>query len=107
MVVAALAMVALVLFMALALDVGFIWSSRTQSQNVSDSAAVAAAQSMLVPDPAKPPIGVKFDKTAAITAGRAFANANSTVGNASAGLATTQATNPGPRQLQFGAKITF
>jgi hypothetical protein len=34
-------------------------------------------------------------------------NPGTTVGNASAGLATTQATNPGPRQLQFGAKITF
>jgi len=85
MVVAALAMVALVLFMALALDVGFIWSSRTQNQNVSDSAAVAAAQSMIVPkDPANPTVNFKFDKTGAIAEGKKFANLNSTVANPSA-----------------------
>ena len=40
MVVAALALVALVLFAALAVDVGLAYSSRTQSQNAADSAAV-------------------------------------------------------------------
>jgi len=34
-------------------------------------------------------------------------NPGTTIGNASAGLATTQATSPGPRQFQFGAKILF
>ena len=33
MVIAALAMTALLLFAALAIDVGAVWSSRTQSQN--------------------------------------------------------------------------
>src|SRR5262245_362902 len=43
MVIAALAMTALLLFAALTIDVGMIWASRTQSQNVNDSVALAAA----------------------------------------------------------------
>ena len=48
MVIAALAMTALLLFAALAIDVGAVWSSRTQSQNAADSAALAAAATMIV-----------------------------------------------------------
>jgi Putative Flp pilus-assembly TadE/G-like len=84
MVVAALAMVALVLFAALAIDVGFIWSSRTQSQNVSDSAAIAAAQTMIVPDPATGPMALKFDEVGATNKGIEYAGLNSTVANPSA-----------------------
>ena len=47
MVIAALAMTALLLFAALAIDVGAIWSSRTQSQNADDAAALAAASKMI------------------------------------------------------------
>jgi Flp pilus assembly protein TadG len=83
MVVAALALVALVLFAALAVDVGFIWSSRTQSQNVSDSAAIAAAQTMIVPDPDTGPVALKFDKVAATNKGVQYAALNSTVANPS------------------------
>jgi Flp pilus assembly protein TadG len=86
MVIAALAMVALVLFAALAVDVGFMWSSRTQSQNVGDSAAIAAAQTMIVPDPAKPPIGKMFDEAGATAAGIDYASQNSTVANPSVTL---------------------
>ena len=92
MVVAALALVALVLFAALAIDVGFMWSSRTQSQNVDDSAAIAAAQTMIVPDPTKPPVGKKFDGAAATAAGILYASQNSTVANPSVTLKDTDFT---------------
>ena len=48
MVIAALAMTALLLFGEIAIDAGAIWSSRTQSQNADDSAALAAAATMIV-----------------------------------------------------------
>ena len=89
MVVAALAMVALVLFAALAIDVGFIWSSRTQSQNVGDSAALAAAQTMIFfPDPANSPT-YEFAEGAAETAAINYAAANSTVANPSVDVLTS------------------
>ena len=47
MVIATLAMTALLLFAALAIDVSFVWSSRTQGQSVSDAAALAAASEMI------------------------------------------------------------
>lgn len=81
MVVAALAMVALLLFAALAIDVGFAWSSRTQSQNVNDSAALAAAGKMYQQ------IGTNaatVELDAAMTEGVSFAAKNSTVANPSA-----------------------
>jgi hypothetical protein len=82
MVIAALAMVALVLFAALAIDVGFIWSSRTQSQSVADSAAIAAAQVMIVrPDPMSPTYA--FDQGVGEAAGIDYASKNSTVANPS------------------------
>jgi Flp pilus assembly protein TadG len=83
MVVAALAMVALILFAALAIDVGFVWSSRTQSQNVSDAAAIAAAETMIVDDPATGPAAKKFDQTGATSAAVTYAASNSTVANGS------------------------
>src|SRR5215831_16755974 len=79
-IIAALAMTALLLFAALAIDVGFVWSSRTQSQNANDSAALAAASKMIKHT------GVArdtFDGTAAINEATTFANKNSTVGNPS------------------------
>jgi len=81
MVVAALAMVALLLFGALAVDVGFIWNSRTQSQNVSDSAALAAAKRMIKQD-GTDIATVELD--AAMEEGRIYASNNSTVANPSA-----------------------
>ena len=50
MVIAGIAAAALILFAALALDVGFVWSARTQGQNVSDAAALAAVVSMISAD---------------------------------------------------------
>jgi Putative Flp pilus-assembly TadE/G-like len=79
MVVAALALVALVLFAALAVDVGFMWSSRTQSQNVSDAAALAAASTMLK----QASTGQSVTLGAAVTAGTTYASQNSTVANPS------------------------
>jgi Flp pilus assembly protein TadG len=78
MVVAALAMVALLLFAALAIDAGFVWSSRTQSQNAGDSAALAAAQTMIVPGLAGEPADVDLDGARA--EGATYAGANATVG---------------------------
>ncbi len=80
MVIAALAMVALVLFAALAIDVGFIWSSRTQSQNADDAAALAAAQKMIQQ------VGTDaatVEQELAIAEGIDYAAANSTVANGS------------------------
>jgi hypothetical protein len=80
MVVAALAMLALVLFAALAVDVGFMWSSRTQSQNVSDAAALAAAAVMINQPSGEAPT---VEETAATNEGIAYAASNSTVANPS------------------------
>jgi len=77
MVIAALAAVALILFAALAIDVGFVWSSRTQSQNVSDAAALAAASTMIQLNPPA------VTKGAAVAEGVKFAAANSTIANPS------------------------
>src|SRR5688572_22088709 len=86
MVMAALAMVALVLFAALAIDVGFIWSSRTQSQSVADSAAIAAAQVMIVRDAMDPTYA--FDQGIGEAAGIDYAAKNSTVANSSVTINT-------------------
>ncbi len=78
MVIAALAMVALVLFAALAIDVGFIWASRTQSQNAGDAAALAAASTMINQ------VGTGAATVTlgnAITVGTTYAASNSTVAN--------------------------
>jgi len=80
MVIAALAMTALLLFAALAIDVGVVWSSRTQSQNADDSAALAAAAAMITQTGTN---AAQADFTGARTAGKAFANKNATVGNPS------------------------
>src|SRR5688572_25202863 len=81
MVVAALAMVALLLFGALAIDAGLVWNSRTQSQNVSDSAALAAAKKMIN----QVGTGVAtVELAAARSEGVLYASQNSTVANPSA-----------------------
>src|SRR5262249_38663866 len=80
MVIAALAMTALLLFAALAIDVGVVWSSRTQSQNADDSAALAAAAAMITQTGTH---AVQADFTGARTAGQAVANKNGTAGNPS------------------------
>jgi hypothetical protein len=80
MVIAALALVALVLFAALAIDLGFVWSSRTQSQNAADSAALAAAKAMIKEEPSGK-LTVALDD--AVDQGTTFAGDNSTVGNPS------------------------
>jgi putative Flp pilus-assembly TadE/G-like protein len=84
-VIAALAMAALILFAALAIDVGAVWSTRTQGQNANDSAALAAAAAMIVnpnPTPAVPNPGpAKVDTTGAIAAGTTFAAQNETLRN--------------------------
>ncbi len=49
MVLIAGSVVVLLLFGALALDVGLVWSTRTQNQNVDDAAALAAANHMIDP----------------------------------------------------------
>jgi len=80
MVIAALAMTALILFAALAIDVGVVWSSRTQSQNADDAAALAAASKMIKQvgtDPATVELGD------AIAEGKTYAADNSTVSNPS------------------------
>jgi Flp pilus assembly protein TadG len=76
MVIAALAMTALLLFAALAIDVGAIWSSRTQSQNADDSAALAAAKTMIVQTGTN---AATVDLAAARTQGALYAGANATV----------------------------
>jgi hypothetical protein len=83
MVMAALAMTALLLFGALALDVGAIWSSRTQSQNADDSAALAAAQKMIKQVGTGVPT-VELDDARA--EGITYAAANATVSNPSVTL---------------------
>jgi Flp pilus assembly protein TadG len=106
MVVAALAMVALLLFAALAIDVGFVWSSRTQSQSVSDAAAVSAAETMIVDDPATGPVAKKFDQTLATTEAKNYAAANSTVANGSVKVRDSDITfgkwNLDTRKLEAG-----
>lgn len=77
MVLAALAAGALLLFAALAIDVGVVWSARTQGQNVADSSALAAAATMI--DPAGPTVTLGPSRAAA----KQYAAANSTVANPS------------------------
>jgi hypothetical protein len=74
MVIAALAMTALLLFAALAIDVGAIWVSRTQSQNAGDSAALAAAATMIDQSG-------RVDLAGARAEGARYASANATVGS--------------------------
>jgi hypothetical protein len=69
MVFAAIAATVLILFAALTIDIGMVWSARTQSQNADDAAALAAAANMI--DPAGPSVS-------------ATAAANSTVNNPAA-----------------------
>src|SRR5262245_40644739 len=78
MVIAALALAALLLFAALAIDVGAMWTSRTQSQNAGDAAALAAAKAMIIMPANGNPASV--DLGAARTAGALLAGANATVG---------------------------
>jgi hypothetical protein len=82
-IIAALAMTALILFAALAIDVGAVWSTRTQAQNANDAAALAAAGSMIVvPDQTIPNPGPSTVNTsAAIAAGTTFAASNETLRN--------------------------
>jgi Flp pilus assembly protein TadG len=79
MVIAALAMTALLLFAALAIDVGAIWSSRTQSQNADDAAALAAAATMIVQVDTN---AATVDLAGARAEGAIYAGANATVGEA-------------------------
>jgi Flp pilus assembly protein TadG len=78
MVLAALAATALLLFAALVTDVGLVWSSQTQSQNVADAAAMAAA--VKLPDLAE---GARSGERNVKDAAKAYAERNATVGNPS------------------------
>jgi Flp pilus assembly protein TadG len=78
MVLVALALTTLLLFTALALDVGAVWASRTQSQNADDAAALAAASSVIAYSEAD---GGKASKAAALAAARDVAERNATVAN--------------------------
>ena len=89
MVVAALAMLALVLFAALAVDVGFMWSSRTQSQNVNDAAALAAAAVMIKQGGG---IAPTVEEANATNEGIQYAASNSTVANPSVTVQSTDFT---------------
>ena len=91
MVIAALAMGTLLLFAALALDVGAIWVSRTQSQNADDSAALAAAAAMIQQTGTNP---TTVDLAAARAEGARYARANSTVG--------VPGVNVEPADFEFG-----
>jgi Flp pilus assembly protein TadG len=79
-VIAALAMVALVLFGALAIDVGAVWSTRTQSQNTADAAALAAAEAI---EQGTSQVTVDQVRAAARAAAIDIAAANSTLANPS------------------------
>jgi hypothetical protein len=79
-VLVALALTTLLLFAALAVDVGAVWASRTQSQNAGDAAALAAAQTMISSD------GRRVDEAAARAAATDVAAANSTIANPSVAL---------------------
>jgi hypothetical protein len=81
MVMVALAMTALLLFGALAIDVGAVWASRSQSQNAGDAAALSAAQAMIWINDENDPV-VRLDgPDGAIAQGVATAALNATVGN--------------------------
>lgn len=80
MVLVALGAGALLLFAALAVDVGFIWASRTQSQNVSDAAAMAAAARMVGNN------GTVITAGQGRAAAAAYASNNATVANASVAI---------------------
>jgi Flp pilus assembly protein TadG len=79
MVIVALAMTTLLLFAALAIDVGFVWVSRTQSQNAGDSAALAAGAAMIEKSGTNP---MTVNLAAARAQGASYAGANATVGEA-------------------------
>ena len=80
MVLAAIAMTALIMFAALAIDVGILWSSRTQSQNASDAAALAAVMNMLSSDGSMVTLNNGRDEAEAVAA------LNRTVSNPSVAL---------------------
>ena len=78
LVLAAFAAGALILCAALALDVGFVWASRTQSQSVADAVALAAAMDMH-----SEPDSCSVNYSAAQVEATNYAQANSTVANRS------------------------
>jgi hypothetical protein len=92
MVIAALAMTALLLFAALAIDVGLLWSSRTQSQNAVDAAALAAASKMIVQSGTDP---ATVDLVEAQKEGNLYGGKNSTVGNPTVKVRKGDATGAG------------
>ncbi len=93
MVIAALAMTALLLFAALAIDVGVVWSSRTQGQSVSDVAALAAASKMIEQSGGSSKPKVRTDLAEA--AGKSYAAQNWMVANPSAQVReSSDATQP-------------
>jgi len=86
MVIAALAMMTLLLFAALVIDVGFIYVSRTQSQNADDSAALAAASAMINR------VGngrARVDLAAARAEGKRFAGDNTSAGTGGVNVTST------------------
>ena len=101
MVIAALAMTALLLFAALAIDVGAIWVSRTQSQNADDSAALAAAAAMIEHSGTNP---TTVNLAAARAEGARYAGANATVGEAvtTNGGIRSGGVNVEPGDFEFG-----
>ena len=81
-VIAALAYVALVLFGALAIDIGIAWSARRQSQVAASAAALAAAATMIDQSGSSPSV----DTAGATSEATAYAQKHSTIGNAQLSL---------------------
>jgi len=72
----ALALGALLAFASLAIDVGMVWSARTQLQNAADSSALAGARDLIDP-------GGAVDAAATIASAQSLAGLNSALGVAS------------------------
>jgi Flp pilus assembly protein TadG len=72
----AVALAALLAFASLAIDVGMVWSARTQLQNAADSSALAGARNLI-------DSGGGVDATATIAGAQSLAGQNSALGVAS------------------------
>ena len=100
MVIAALAMTALLLFAALAIDVGAVWSSRTQSQNAADAAALAAASKMIAQSGSSTET---VDLAGAQQEGNTYGGLNSTVGVPSVNVRVGGINDPNTSDFTFGS----
>jgi Flp pilus assembly protein TadG len=78
----AIALAALLAFASLAIDVGMVWSARTQLQNAADSAALAGARNLI-------DSGGAVDATATLAGAQSLAGLNSALGVASISIASS------------------